>query len=433
MKEISADFLRQEVARLGEIVVETAIYHESGMKLFSAGDAITLAHAKALHASGIANLLLLEYDEDARNVRKTLGVQRLPPRDVVAGDVLMDDVRGPSGDLLYATGTTLSDELAGRLRASAFPELLIRARRLADSMRLAQEYFAQLAPADGPGSQTKRVTRVVHVPSTTARFLLIPRARVLVSISDDPLRIFVSNALQSEGHEVIERPTPADAVEVAKRESRVTVILLDLEESLGVLPKLRADSDVKDAAIVVCAREGTHAQLYSALVAGANDAMPRPPSRDLLNEKIHGCQAMLGRRVKLAPTLLAERRLQERRPGNGETVELRDPGLTKPLPVVSGEVLDLGDGGLRMDYNLPSWPHPWAYMVHGVHPRHFWYSYAWSNPLGRDLRITMPGPSGPRERAARVSHVAPSGEYETMSLLFPDVQARHSTAIRKKF
>ena len=35
MKEISADFLRQEVARLGEIVVETAIYHESGMKLFS--------------------------------------------------------------------------------------------------------------------------------------------------------------------------------------------------------------------------------------------------------------------------------------------------------------------------------------------------------------------------------------------------------------
>src|SRR6185436_18415685 len=123
MKEISADFLRQEVARLGELVVETAIYHESGMKLFSAGDAITLAHAKALHASGIANLLLLEYDEDARNVRKTLGVDRVPPRDIVAGDVLMDDVRGPSGDLLYATGTTLTDELAGRLRASAFPEV----------------------------------------------------------------------------------------------------------------------------------------------------------------------------------------------------------------------------------------------------------------------------------------------------------------------
>jgi hypothetical protein len=32
-----------------------------------------------------------------------------------------------------------------------------------------------------------------------------------------------------------------------------------------------------------------------------------------------------------------------------------------------------------------------------------------------------------------VSHVAASGEFETMSLLFPDVQARHSTAIRRKF
>src|SRR5947209_3783861 len=157
MKEISADFLRQEVARLGDLVVETAVYHESGMKLFSAGDTVTLAHAKALHASGIVNLLLLESEEAARNVRKTPGV--------------------------------------------------------------------------------------------------------LLSISDDPLRIFITNALQSEGHEVIERPTSADAVEAAKRENRVTVIILDLEEALPVLSKLRDESGVRDAAIVVCAKEGKQAQL----------------------------------------------------------------------------------------------------------------------------------------------------------------------------
>jgi CheY-like chemotaxis protein len=430
MKEISAEFLRQEVARLGEIVVQTGVYHESGMKLFSAGDAVTLAHAKALHASGIMTLLLLEFEEDARNVRKTLGVQRIPPRETVVGDVLMDDVRGIGGELLYATGSAVTAELAERLHASAHPEVVIRNRRLADSMRRAQEYFAQLGPSEGPGAAAPRVTRVAHVPSTTARYLLIPRARVLLSISDGPLRIFVSNALQSEGHEVIERPGPSDAAEVARSESRVTVIILDLEEALPVLPKLRADRDVSDAAVVVCAKEGTQATLYSALVAGANDALPRPPSRDLLNEKIHGCQAMLGRRVKLAPTLLTERRHQERHPGKGETAELKDPTLSKPLPVSSGEILDLGDGGLRMDYNLPAWPHPWAYMVHGVHPRHFFWTYAWSNPLGRDLRVVLPGA---RERAARVSHVAPSGEFETLSLLFPEVQARHSTAIRKKF
>ncbi|HVE39609.1 MAG TPA: hypothetical protein VNM14_06955 [Planctomycetota bacterium] len=431
MKEISADFLRQEVARLGEIVVETAVYHESGLKLFSAGDCITFVHAKALHASGIQNLILLEFEEDARNLRKMLGVQRLLPKEVVVGDVLMDDFRGTGGELIYPSGTTVAAEQLDRLKSSAYPEIVVRDRRLADSMRRAQEYFAQLEPSD-PRGITRKVTRVTHVASTTARFLLIPRARVLVSITDDPLRIFVGNALQSEGHEVIERPSPSDVVEVAKRESRVTVIMLDLEEALSVLPKLRADNDVRDAAVVVCAKEGAQSKLHSALVAGANDALPRPPSRDLLSEKIHGCQAMLGRRVRLAPTLLTERRRQERHPGKGEA-ELKDPALTKPLPVTRGEILDLGDGGLRMEYNLPTWPHAWAYMVHGVHPRHFFYNYAWSNPLGRDLRVVIPGPSGPRERAARVSHVAPSGEFETLSLLFPEVQARHSTTIRKRF
>src|SRR6185295_4477575 len=165
------------------------------MKLFSAGDAITLAHAKALHASGIVNLYLLEFDEDAQKLRKLLGVERVAPKDVVAGDVLMDDFRGTGGDLIYASGTAVTDENLERLRSAAYPELTIRDRRLAESMRRAQEYFAQLAPAD-PRTGTRRVTRVVHVPSTTARYLLIPRARVLVSITDDPLRIFLSNALQ---------------------------------------------------------------------------------------------------------------------------------------------------------------------------------------------------------------------------------------------
>ena len=432
MKEITADFLRQEVARLGEIVVATAVYHDSGLKLFSAGDCITLAHAKALHASGIRNLLLLEFDEDARNVRKTLGVQRLAPKDVVIGDVLMEDLRGTDGELVHPAGTPVTTEQFDRLKTSAFSEIVVRDRKLSESMRCAQEFFAHLDPSDPRARGERRVTRVTYVPSTTARFLLIPRARVLVSISDDPLRIFVSNALQSEGHEVIERPTPTDALDVAKRESRVTVIMLDLEEAMSVLPTLRADSDVRDAAIVVCAKEGSQSKVHSAMVMGANDALPRPPSRDLLNEKIHGCQAMLGRRVHLAPSLLAERRREERHPGKGEA-ELKDPTLAKALPVTRGEILDLSDGGLRMEYNLPTWPHPWAYMVHGVHPRHFFYTYAWSNPLGRDLRVALAGPSGLRERVARVSHVAPSGEFETLSLLFPDVQARHSTAIRKRF
>jgi CheY-like chemotaxis protein len=435
MKELTAEFVRQEVARLGEIVVETAIYHPSGMKLFAAGDVLTLAHAKALHASGIRTLFLMEFEEDARHVRKSLGIERIAPKEAAIGDVVMDDLRGIGGDLAFPSGTTITSGNLDRLRTAAYPEVVIRHRRLVESMREAQEYFAQLAPPEAHGmSSTTRVTRVVHVPSTTARYLMIPRAHVLVAITDDPLRIFVSNALQSEGHHVVERPSPADAAEVAKAERNVTVIVLDLEESSRPLERLRMDTALRDAVVLVCAKEGQHGALQAALLAGANDWLPRPPSRDLLTEKIHGCQALLGRKVKLPPSLRMERRRQDRKPGGGEC-GLKDPGATKALPVVSGEILDQGEGGLRIDYNLPVWPVPWAYMVHGVHPRHFFYTYAYANPNGHDLMATIPGPRGSIERPVRIAQVAPSGEFEVLSLIFPEVKERLSTctAVRKKF
>ncbi len=435
MKPISADFIRQEVARLGELVVETAIYHGSGLKLFAAGDAITLVHAKALHASGIQELFLLESEEDALKVRKELGVERVAPKDVVLGDVLMDDLRGPDGELTLPAGNPINSANLDRIQASAYGELVIRHRRLTESMREAQEYFAQMTPAGNAKSGgTRRMTRVVHVPSTTARHLLIPRARVLVAVSDDPLRIFLTNALQSEGHEVLERSKPQDVPDAIKGESKVTVILLDLEESYAVLQTLRGNNGLRDSVILVCAREGKPALIQDALVAGANDWLPRPPSRDLLSEKIHGCQAILGRRVKLAPALRTERRHQDRRPGGGEC-GLKDPTLHKPLPVVTGEILDVGEGGMRIDYNLPHWPVPWAYMVHGVHPRHFFHTYAASNPLGRDLLVTMAGPAGQKiERPVRVSRVSPSGELETLSLVFPEVRQGTTTKVRiRKF
>src|SRR5204863_364134 len=115
MKELTAEFVRQEVARLGEVVVETAIYHPSGMKLFSAGDVITLSHAKALHSSGIRMLYLLEFEEDARLVRKALGIERIAPKDAAIGDVVMDDLRGVDGELAFPSGTTITSATLDRL------------------------------------------------------------------------------------------------------------------------------------------------------------------------------------------------------------------------------------------------------------------------------------------------------------------------------
>ncbi len=82
---------------------------------------------------------------------------------------------------------------------------------------------------------------------------------------------------------------------------------------------------------------------------------------------------------------------------------------------------------MPLDYNLPEWPFPWAYAVHGVHPKHFFYAYAASNPLARDLVVVLPGPNGmPLERTARVTHVCPMGDLEFLGLAFPQVQESES-------
>ncbi len=418
MKEIAADFLRQEVTRLGELVVETAVYHESGMKLFSAGDAITLAHAKALHASQISALHLLEFGEDVNTVRKTLGVQKVLPVALVPGDVLMEDLRSPGGELIVGAGTTLDEGKLEGLRSIPILAVTIRDRRLSESMRRAQEFFAQLALPEPKGMLTTRVTRAIHVTATAARYLLIPRAKVLVAVTNAPLRVFVVNALLSEGHEVVDHATVADAPELVRRD-RPTLVITDLEESLSILPQFRGEDGVRNTAFVVLAEPGKSSLIYKALHAGANDWIARPPSRDVLNEKIQGCQALLGRKVKLAPSLREERRRSPRRNPKAEC-GLKDPMLAKPLPVVSGEIQDLGEGGLRLDYNLPAWPVPWAYTPHGVHPRHFFYTYAASNPMGHDLTVTIPGSKGtPEEKQARVVHVAPAGDLEVLGLVFP--------------
>src|SRR5690242_13320660 len=102
MKEITADFIRTEVNRLGALVVETGLFHPSGVKLHGAGDALGLPEARALHEANVTKLFLLEFGEDERSARKSLGMTMVLPSKVKAGDELADDIRTPAGELLLA-------------------------------------------------------------------------------------------------------------------------------------------------------------------------------------------------------------------------------------------------------------------------------------------------------------------------------------------
>jgi DNA-binding NarL/FixJ family response regulator len=276
-----------------------------------------------------------------------------------------------------------------------------------------------------------RITRMIHTATTPARYLLIPRARVLIGIADELLRTMIANALTSEGHEPIERKS-AEAAANDVHQERPHILLLDLAESLPLLAKLRGAEGVRNTAILVCGDEAKASQIHNAIYGGANDWIPRPPSRDMLSEKIKGCQDMLLRRVQLSPSLKSERRRFPRQAGKTEC-SLRDAALSKPLPVTTGESVDVGEGGLRIAYNAPKWPCPWAYTTHGVHPRHPFFAYATANPGGQNLHVLLPGPKGvPIERLARVAHLSPGpNDLEVMGLSFPQTAEPKKPATRK--
>ncbi len=436
MKEITAEFIRTEINRLGAIVVETGLFHPSGLKLHTAGDGLALAESRALHAANFEKLFLLEFGEDERDARKSLGIEHVLARNVAVGDELAEDIRTPAGELLLAAGTKLEEAHLTGLQSASVLAVPIRNRKLAAMTKQAEDYIAkkESAAAQAPKeSPSTRIMRMTHTSQTPVRYLLIPRARVLVGVADDLLRTLLVNGLTSEGHEAVERKSPGAAVEDVFTE-RPHVILMDLSEALGPIQRLRSMEGVRNVFVVVCAEDPKSALLSNALHHGANDWIPRPPSRDLPNEKIKGCQDLGLRRVQLAPSLRSERRKAQRPAAKGE-VELKDPALGKPLPVVIGDLVDLTEGGVRIAYNLPKWPTPWAYTAQGVHPRHAFHAYSTSNPMPRQLIAVLPGPRGPVEKPARVVHVSPGqNNTEVMGLTFqlgPEMQIHRSTTVRK--
>src|SRR5205814_7008355 len=129
MNEVTADFIRTEINRLGAVVIETGLFHPSGLKLHPAGDTLSLAESKALHEGNFAKLFLLEFGEDERDARRSLGVEMLLPSKVVDGDQLAEDIRSPGGDLLLAAGTAIDDSNRKFLESPSILAVPVRHRK----------------------------------------------------------------------------------------------------------------------------------------------------------------------------------------------------------------------------------------------------------------------------------------------------------------
>jgi CheY-like chemotaxis protein len=386
--------------------------------LHSSGEAITSDVIKAMKAAGFKNLSLLEPGETEFKATRDLEVQKVEPSALAAGDVLVENLCGIDGTVLLPSGQVLDANALAKVRSSGARWAVIRRRGMEAGHQQARDYLAAKPPAASRGTRIdERVTERFRADLIQVRPILVPRGRIAVGVRDDFLRSLMINTLVGAGHETL--AWKASVLDLGNLRSwRPDLLLLELDDCSSLCPAIRKAEEFGLMGILVCAEDSRRADISRALEAGANDSVHRPPTPDLLLYKIRvGLQAM-GRSTKLKPVILMERRGAPRVPVQAACT-FRDPLLTKPLAVSSATLTDHGAGGARVEYDRPRGPNPHAVIPHGVHPRHFFYGYAKSNPLGRDLvvRFALPG-GAPQEKFAKVIHISVSMTQETLGLAF---------------
>jgi len=418
MREVMVEFLGAEAVRLGAILVQKPVYHPSGVRLHSPGDSVAPDGAALMRKLGMKSLYILEPGETEFKALSALDVEKVEARALVAGDVLAGDLRGPDGAVIASSGGILDAALLKKAAGAGARPVAIRRRGGEAAQKQARDYLALRPPAPPKGVRTdERVTEFIRTALIQVRSLLVPFARIAVGVGDDFSRAVALNTLAGAGYEVKEWQASEPALEEL-RSWRPHLLVIDLEAALGLCLPLRQLAELRDTAVLVCAEDGRKAEVTSVLLDGANDSVHRPPPPDMLLYKARVCMQAMGRAVNLRPAILMERRKGPRNPAKSPCA-LADPSLPKPMAVTSATVVDFHEGGVRIEYAPPDWPCRHAYLPHGVHPRHFLFDYAKTNPEGRALAVAFAPPrAAKQERAARVVHVELSGNSEVAGLAF---------------
>lgn len=434
MREVPLEVLRDETVRLRGIITGTKILHPSGPRLHRISEPITVAQIQALMDLGITHVVFLEPGEDESAIQKRISIERVDPETLMPGDTIVEEVPGPEGKPVAAAGTAVDAETLVRVRGAMPGPVAIRKRGHAIASAKVKEYHNRFPlPAKSIMATDTRVTRMTSVSSIRVRPLIMPRAKILVSVPDEFLRSLLVNTLATAGHDVVEGRVPAEAPAQALG-SRADLVMMDLPESQALIPKFRESESYRNLGILVTAEEGRQPEARRALAAGANEILEKPPRRDILLERVRGCLQALGKAVRLKPSVQADRRTLPRGPASLACV-LKDPILMKPMPVSTAPMMDMSDTGMRIEYSNPDWGSPWAYTSHGVHPKHFLFSYAKGNPLARYLTVEIPSTSGKaKEVFAHVAYVRLQGLSEVAGFSFQSAKGHvtdHFDSVKK--
>lgn len=418
MREITVDFLGTEAARLRTILVQKPIYHPSGVRLYSPGEPITPEVVHLMREAGMKNLFILEPGETEFKALNALDLQKVECRELVAGDVLAEDLSGAGGAVIAYSGQVLDAAGVARAQTARRGPVGIRRRGTEAAQKQARDFLTRRPPPPVRGVKSdERVTEFIRTALIQVRPLLVPVGRVAVGVREEFSRAVIHNTLAGAGYEVIGWAASPEGLDEL-RSRKADLLVIDLEDALSLCMAVRKVDDLRGMGILVCAEDSRKSEITSVLLDGANDSVHRPPPPDMLLYKVRiGLQAM-GLSVNLRPAILMERRKAPRTPASIPCV-LRDPTQPKALPVSAGTILDLTEGGAQVAYARPDWPCRHAFQPHLVHPRHFLCDYAKSNPNSRELAVSFSAPgAGKQERLARVVYVGLSGGREVAGLAF---------------
>jgi DNA-binding response OmpR family regulator len=431
MRELSGEFLHAEITRMGSIVVQTWIYHPSGVLLHAPGDVLTAEHAAAFAPSVLDRVLLQEVTEDRKSVHDGLGVVQVPLQEAKADDVLAGEL--VVGRARYKAATALEPAVVEALAREKVASVHVCRKGTAASLKWARTYLEAL-----PATPVKmiRPDPAAAAATTCAWSLLTPRAKVMAVFPDDMARLRIVNGVVAAGHEVIEVKAFAEALAAAKAQ-RPDIVLVPPEGAIQVCDDLRKRSEtLRSMVICVTGEPAKLAPVASkAIEAGANDILPQPTTPGVLADLVRGWLRLQNKVVALAPSVARERRLTERRRA-AMTIRLADPKGSKTLPVTTATLLEFSDGGVRLEYGLLEPPDPGHYFPHSVHPLHALYAYAKDNRMGRDVLITLEGKDVPQfESLGRFTHITLQPGSERVGLTFykarPGVAERVTTIQRK--
>lgn len=412
MKELSVEVLKDDVVRLGAVLTRAGVLHPAGLLLHGPGEILTPAHVRILQETATRSIFLLEPGETELPAGKALAGEAREPERAEVGELLLEDAVGADGLPVLKAGSAVDAATLEAVRAARGPLTVLKpGLREARQQALAYQGRRPVPPTRPPGAGPEPA---VPAKPPAVEPLLVPRAKVFVSLRDDPLRSRVAEILAREGHEVAAYSSSPEAV--AALGGRPDLVVVDLADAAPLCAAVRSAPALRSAVVLAAASGARPIEYYKAMMAGANGGLPLPAERESVLETVQAALAASGRSVRVKPSVRAERRKEPRGTG-GVACRLTDKFLSKPLAVSTATVLDITEGGFRIEYARPDWPDAWAHAAHSVHPKHFFYNYARANALGRELTVSLTAPGGKSlEMMATFLHIEGNGLFEVAGL-----------------